>query len=128
VLCDGHPPSGTVPPLELLLVPLLEPLEELLVVTPLELALTVPLLELTVPLELPLLAPPSSSSGGVTVPLLPELHAAAAANPASATIESNPARELKTRFMLRFSKCIKVEYPGPLPGCPQDANARRLVP
>lgn len=128
VLCDGHPPSGTVPPLELLVLttPLLDAPEELLVLPPLELVLTTPLL--LAPLELPFSL--ASSSGGVTVPLPPlvlELHAAAVANPASVTIESSPARELKTRFMLRFSKCIKVEYPGPLPAC-QVANARRLVP
>ena len=119
------PPSpGTTGPLELpppeLVVPLLEPGLPLLEPPPL-----LPLLE-PLPLPLELLLSLASSSGGVVVPLLPPPHATAAAatRPPIVTTENSPVRELKKRFMLRFSRMQKVEFLGQ----PQVTNARRLVP
>jgi hypothetical protein len=127
------PPSPTAPlePAPLLLLLLVVPLElplgpELLPLGPELLPLGPELLPLGLPELLPF-PPPSSSSFGGGVVVLPLLHAAAAANPASETIESNAVRELKERFMMRFSGC-KNPVPGGPPRVPQATNARRLVP
>jgi hypothetical protein len=98
---------------------LLEPVPLLLLLEPvplLPLLEGVPLLELPPLLEL---VPLSSSPGGATGPplLLLQATAVAAVSPLSATNENSP-RELKTRFMLRFSRCKDLSTRGPTEGSP----------
>jgi hypothetical protein len=139
VSCEGHPPSAPGWTAPLLEPPLLEPplllLEvPLLLGVPLldvPLLLGVPLLdvplELGLPLELPLSLASSVSLGGGVVELL-LLHAAAADRPASVRIETRPARELKARFMMRFSRCRKVELPQDFPAAPKPQTPEGWYP